>query len=76
MDVLDHPPEKPLVDINRATYEELLNVKGIGPSSAARILYARQERGRFATVQELRRIKGFSKRMFERARPFLVAGPP
>ena len=74
--VLDQPLSQVRVDVNKATYEELLKVHGIGPSTAARIIYARQEKGRFASLDDLRGIKGFSKRMFDRAAPHLTAGRP
>jgi competence ComEA-like helix-hairpin-helix protein len=76
--ILDVPPaaSHPRVDVNRATYEELVTVPGIGPSTAARILYAREKQGRFSSLEELRGIKGFSKKSFARAAKRLIVGAP
>ena len=76
LNVLDEPLSRPKTDINRATYEELLTVPGLGPSTAARIIYARQDQGPFGSVDELRKIKRFSSRLFDRAAPHLTAGAP
>ena len=76
LDLLDEPLSRRKVDINTAGYEELLTVPGVGPGTAARIIYARQDKGRFASVGELRGLKRFSRRMFERAAPHLTAGEP
>ncbi len=43
------------VDINNATYQELLRVPGIGPTSAGRIIEARRER-RIFSVQQLKKM--------------------
>ncbi len=75
LNVLDEPLAHVKVDINQATYEQLLSVPGLGPSTAARIINARQESGPFRSVAELRRIKKFSQRMFQRAAPHLMVAP-
>ena len=74
--VLDQPPSRPLVNVNYAGYEELLTVPGIGPSLAARIIYAREKKGRFLSIDEVRTVKGFSKRLFSRAAAYMSAGEP
>jgi competence protein ComEA len=72
---LDRPPVRALVDINRASYAELLDVPGIGPSVAARIIYAREAKGRFRSLDDLHGIKGFSKKSMTRADAHLVVTP-
>ena len=74
LNVLDEPLAHAQVDINRATYEELVTVPGLGPSIAARIIYARQEKGHFDSLDDLRKIKKFSKKSFSRAAPHLTLG--
>ncbi len=76
LQVLDKAPEHAQIDINRASYEDLIAVAGIGPSTAARIIYAREKAGRFASLEEIRGIKGFSKKSFARAAARLTVGPP
>lgn len=49
------------VDVNTATYEELLRVPGIGPTSARRIVEARRERSIFS-VQQLRKMRVVTSR--------------
>lgn len=49
---LQHPERFPL-EINRASYAELLRVPGIGPRSAAKIIKVRREH-RFSAPQELK----------------------
>lgn len=63
-----------LVDVNRASAEELALLPGIGPAIAGRIVSDRSERGPFASVDELRRVKGIGAATLERVRPFAAAG--
>lgn len=65
-----------LVDVNQATAEELALLPGIGPSIAGRIVSDRSQRGSFASVDELRRVKGIGAATLERVRPFATAGQP
>jgi len=44
------------VDVNKASYEELLRIPGIGPTSAQRIIEARREHSIFS-VQQLRKMR-------------------
>ncbi|RTK99978.1 MAG: ComEA family DNA-binding protein [Proteobacteria bacterium] len=48
-----------IVNINSATLEELQTVKGIGPSKAEAIIQYRNTNGKFTSIHELQRIKGF-----------------
>jgi len=63
-----------VVDLNRATEEELRKLPGVGPTRAKRILELRSRLGRFKTVDDLARIKGFGKTMLKRLRPLARAG--
>lgn len=54
------------VDVNRASYKELLRVPGIGPASAKRIIEARQEHSIFSR-QQLKKMKVVTSR----ALPFI-----
>lgn len=67
------PPEVPL-DVNQASPEQLMRLPGIGPTLAKRIVETRSERP-FATVEELRRVKGIGVKTLERLRPHVVVGP-
>jgi len=69
-----------LVDLNHADRAELEQVPGIGPSLAKEIADDRQKRGRFKSVEELRRVKGVGPATLDKVRPFLsieaTAFPP
>jgi putative DNA modification/repair radical SAM protein len=49
------------IDVNRASYQELLRVPGIGPASAKRIIEARQEHSIFSR-QQLKKMKVVTSR--------------
>lgn len=63
------------LDLNRATAAELETLPGIGPALAARIVAYRQERGPFASVEDLLGVSGIGERTLERIRAGLRAGP-
>ncbi len=60
------PPVAHGLDVNAATAEELMNLKGIGPVLAARIIGARP----FKTADDLRNVKGIGAKKYEQMRPF------
>jgi competence ComEA-like helix-hairpin-helix protein len=68
------PAAAPL-DVNRATRDELERLPGIGPGLAGRIVDARERRGPFGSVDELRRVRGIGHTTLERLRPLLAIGP-
>jgi competence protein ComEA len=59
-----------LVNVNTATAEELEMLPGIGPSKARAILAARQEKGRFESLDELEGVKGIGLSTVEQLRPY------
>ena len=61
-----------VVNVNTATPEQLAMLPGIGESKAQAILAARDERGRFESVEELLEVKGIGERALERIRPFVA----
>ena len=60
-----------LVDLNRATAEELRALPGIGPVMAERIVALRKERGGFRKLDELMEVKGVGARTFARLEPLM-----
>ena len=68
--VREPPPAEPL-DVNHASEPELARLPGVGPALAARIVAARP----FADVDELRRVRGLRRGLFERLRPLVAALP-
>jgi competence protein ComEA len=68
-------PPAPLLDVNRASAEELEQLPGIGPQLAARIVEARRER-MFGSLEDLARVRGIGPATVERLRPYATAGRP
>ena len=54
------------LDINSAKSSELLNIPGVGPVPAQRIVDARP----FCNADELQRVKGIGAKKYERLRPY------
>jgi competence protein ComEA len=69
------PPSKPL-DLNTATADELQQLPGIGPTTAAAIVAFREKSGPFRRVEDLLAIHGISKRKLEAIRPYVIVVPP
>lgn len=66
-------PESALskININRAGYEELLDLKGLTPSLAQKLIEYRQENGPFEDLRELKKVKGIGERRFEKIKDCL-----
>ena len=67
-DSVDMPrvEEISIVNINTATEDELVSLKGIGPALAARIVEYRRENGNFARTEDLEKVKGIGPAKFEK----------
>ena len=63
------------VDLNRATYEELIRLPEIGPAIAQRILDYRKAQGLFTDLDEIKTIKGVSEARYQRIVKFLKVNP-
>lgn len=66
-------PEAP-ININTATAEELTEVKGIGPKTAARIVKWREENGPFTSTEELTKIEGIGETTYKNIRSQVTVG--
>ena len=60
------------VDLNAATYNDLVKLPGIGPVMAKRILEFRATQGRFKRLQDLRKVKGIGAKTYEKLAPWLI----
>lgn len=54
------------ININTATEEELDTLPGIGPSTAAKILDYRKEKGKFKTIEEIKEVSGIGENKYEK----------
>ncbi|MDQ7010675.1 MAG: helix-hairpin-helix domain-containing protein [Mariprofundaceae bacterium] len=62
------------VNINTATVEQLQQVRGIGPKTAAAIVEYRKEHGAFSDVDDLLKVKGIGEKKLEKIRDDLTIG--
>ncbi len=68
-------PEPTKLDLNRASFKELLRLPGIGPTLALRILSYREEHGPFSSVEELLNVKGIGPALLERLHKHITVRP-
>jgi competence protein ComEA len=62
------------IDLNKATVEDLVKLKGIGQTYAERIIDYREKNGPFKNVQELLAIKGIGEKKLESIKDLLMIG--
>jgi competence protein ComEA len=62
----------PKVNINTATVEQLVEVKGIGEVLAQRIVEYRRAHGVFKSLNELDNVKGVGGKTLEKLLPYLI----
>ena len=60
-----------LIDINKATLEELQELPGIGPSKAAAIIAKRDELGSFKTIEDLKLVSGIGDKTYEKLKDLI-----
>lgn len=62
------------IDVNTATVAELERLPQVGPTLAQRIVEERAARGRFRSVEDLRRVRGIGPKTYEGLRDYVTAG--
>lgn len=62
--ILDQPGASQKINLNTATKEELMTLKGIGEAKAADIIRYREEQGPFRTIEEVMNISGIKEAAF------------
>ena len=64
---LQGQPQSPtVVNVNKATVEELIKVRGIGPVIAKRIIEHRDKNGMFKSIDDLTQVHGLSGNKLQR----------
>ncbi len=58
--------ENAKININTATVDELLSLKGIGLKKANAVIAYRGENGPFTKVEDIKNVKGIGDKIFER----------
>jgi competence protein ComEA len=65
-----------VVDVNQATNEDLLQLRGVGPIFAARIINHRDKIGGFATIEQLKEVYGLPDSTLQNIIPYLKLTTP
>ena len=60
-----------LVDLNRATQEELMSLPGIGQSKADSIVKYREENGDFQSIEDLMKMPGIKEGVFQKIKDYI-----
>ena len=64
------------ININTATAEELMQLNGIGPKYAARIIAYREKYGPFKTPEGLMQVSGIGQKTFEKNQEIIIVEEP
>lgn len=62
------------VNINEAIWVDWMQLEGIGPSLAQRIVADRRINGPFSTIEDVARVPGIGPATLDRIRPWLTMG--
>jgi len=64
------PAEK--ININKATFTELISIRGIGPKTATSIMEYRFENGTFFSLEEIMNVKGIGEAKFKSIKDYIT----
>jgi competence ComEA-like helix-hairpin-helix protein len=63
------------IDLNRATKSELMQIPGVGPQLAERIVSYRDNHGQFSRVEDLDAVHGIGGATLNKIRPWVLVNP-
>lgn len=60
------------ISINKATYEELITLPGIGPKTADKIIEYRNTYGPFWTIEDIKNVKGIGDKKYAKLKEYIT----
>ena len=60
------------ININLASVEELLNIKGLGEKKASSIIKYREEHGNYESIENIKKVDGIGDKLFESIKEFIT----
>jgi comEA protein len=60
------------ININKATVEQLMEIKGIGESYAKRIVEYRDKNGPFKKIEDITQVQGIGEKTFEKIKDLIT----
>lgn len=60
------------ISINKATYEELITLPGIGPKTAERIIEYRNTYGPFWSLEDIKKVKGIGDKKYAKLKEYIT----
>ena len=67
-----HAGDAAKININKASAEELTQLKGIGPSIAAKIIEYRDKNGPFKNPEDITMVSGIGSKTYENNREMII----
>ncbi len=61
------------ININTASIEELMQLRGIGEKKAKDILKYKKENGNFKSIDDLKKVRGFKDAFFDKIKDKIIA---
>ncbi len=71
MEIKKKELQKGQININTARIDELIQIPGIGPAYAKKIIEYRTKYNGFRTIEEIKRIKGIGDKTFEKMKGYI-----
>jgi len=62
------------ININMATYEDLILLRGIGQKRASSIIEYREQNGKFVNIEEIKNVKGIGNQIYDNIKNFISVG--
>ena len=72
VNLIDSSRIYPKVNINTATFEELVDIPYIGEYTAGNIIQYRREYGPFVSIEDIKNVKGIRDKNYERFYAYLT----